>query len=59
VTEQPDPLRKQSIAREYLQARGKLDQLNWERALDDVAPFLERPQDRDMISPDVFKRLLS
>jgi hypothetical protein len=36
----------------------KLETVNWSRALDDVAPFLERPQDRDLISPEVFKRLL-
>jgi predicted nucleotidyltransferase component of viral defense system len=39
--------------------RKRLDPVNWDRARDDVAPFLERPQDRDLISAQVFKRLLS
>jgi hypothetical protein len=36
----------------------KLAQTDWKRALDDVAPFLERAQDRTLISPEVFKKLL-
>ncbi len=38
--------------------RRKLDQVDWQRAIDDVAPFLERPQDRDLISADTFRKLL-
>ncbi len=38
--------------------RKKLDQVDWKRALEDVAPFLERAQDRDLISPGTFRKLL-
>jgi predicted nucleotidyltransferase component of viral defense system len=36
----------------------KLDRVDWQRALEDVASFLERRQDRDLISADTFRKLL-
>ncbi len=37
----------------------KLSHVDWSRAVNDVAPFLDRAQDKNLISPEVFKELLS
>ena len=39
--------------------RNKLDTIDWEQALGDVSPFLERRQDMALISRDVLLRLLA
>lgn len=38
--------------------RRRLDQLNWDRLVDDVRPFLERQHDVDLVSRDNVLRLL-
>ena len=39
--------------------RDKLNTIDWEQALRDVSPFLERRQDMALISRDVLLRLLA
>ena len=39
--------------------RDKLNTIDWEQALRDVSPFLERRRDTDLISRDVLLRLLA
>ncbi len=36
----------------------KLAEVDWQRAVDDVAPFLERPNDVEMIAPETLAKLL-
>ena len=38
--------------------RQRLDQLNWDRLVDDVRPFLEHQHDVDLLSRDNVLRLL-
>lgn len=37
---------------------GKLDTLDWRAALNDVSPFLERPEDAAWVTPERLHRLL-
>ena len=39
--------------------RDKLNAIDWEQAVRDVSPFLERRRDTDLISRDVLLRLLA
>jgi hypothetical protein len=39
--------------------RSALDAIDWQRARDDVAPFLERPQERSLIAKETLEQLLA